>query len=642
MAEETDKKGNGEEFYFPHEQIRQEQDRMLRDVDEALSKKKCMIIHAPTGLGKTTVLGPAIAHAKKNNLTVVFLTARHTQHKIAIETLRKIKEKFKLSITVADIIGKKWMCSIQGARNMQSGDFSEYCKHLCKNSECEYYENTKNKTKTSMEAELTLDEIRKKNTLNAEEVMKICSKERLCSYEISLLLAAEANAIISDYFYIFNPSIRNHFFKKIDKQIENCIIIIDEGHNLAERLRELMSVNISSFSLGAAKHEAIEFGYEQELEYLNHLTKALDEISAGLELGKECLAEKSDFIELVEKNCSEKYGTITTALASCGEEVLKLKQKSRIMSIARFLELWPGSDQGFTRILKNELKQRRGSQKKEKFLSLSYKCLDPAALSQPVISNSYSTIAMSATMLPADMHLSVLGFPSDTFLGMYKSPFLETNRLNLIVPETTTKYTKRNSAEYEKIAKICADITNIVLGNSLLLFPSYYIKNEVGMTFERLSEKTVFYEQSELTKEEKEELLDRFKKYKGMGASLLAVARGSFAEGIDLPGVLKCVIVIGLPLQPPDIETQEMIRHYDKKFGKGMEFGYIFPAMNKVIQGAGRCIRSEKDKGVMIFLDERFLLNCYRKCFPGDWKIVVAKEPVGMVREFFEERHTTA
>jgi len=116
---------------------------------------------------------------------------------------------------------------------------------------------------------------------------------------------------------------------------------------------------------------------------------------------------------------------------------------------------------------------------------------------------------------------------------------------------------------------------------------------------------------------------------------LLAVSSGSFGEGIDMPGILKAVIIVGLPLQKPDLETKELIDYYEEKFGKGIDYGYIFPAITKCLQNAGRCIRSETDKGVIIFLDERFAWENYNRCLPKDMNFKISLMYEDRIREFF-------
>ena len=148
--------------------------------------------------------------------------------------------------------------------------------------------------------------------------------------------------------------------------------------------------------------------------------------------------------------------------------------------------------------------------------------------------------------------------------------------------------------------------------------------------------KSVFYETPNLSKKEKGDLLERFKEYKDYGAVLLSVISGSFGEGIDLPGdLLKGVVIVGLPLEIPDLETKELIDYYQEKYGKGFDYGYIFPAITKCLQNGGRCIRSETDKGVIIFLDERFAWHNYLRCIPLDMGFKISKLYEDRIMKFF-------
>jgi DNA excision repair protein ERCC-2 len=223
----------------------------------------------------------------------------------------------------------------------------------------------------------------------------------------------------------------------------------------------------------------------------------------------------------------------------------------------------------------------------------------------------------------------------------YQNPFPKENRLNIILPETSTKYLVRSTIMYENIAIKSSDITNTIPGNSIIFFPSYYILDQVYEYFKEKTTKTIFTESRDYTKEQRTELIERFKTYKDSGAVLLAVAGGSFSEGVDLPGdLLKGVIVVGLPLAKPDLETQELINFYDKRFSKGWEYGYTIPALIKTLQSAGRCIRSETDRGVIVFLDERYLWPNYKKCFSSDMNIIIDKNPSRLINDFFKNDKT--
>ena len=156
--------------------------------------------------------------------------------------------------------------------------------------------------------------------------------------------------------------------------------------------------------------------------------------------------------------------------------------------------------------------------------------------------------------------------------------------------------------------------------------------------FQTLSEKTVFTEKQGLSKEERDEMLEKFKGYNKTGAVLLGASSGSFGEGIDLPGdFLKGVVVVGLPLSKPDLETEELIKYYDRRFGRGWDYGYVYPAILKAIQNAGRCIRSKEDRGVIVFLDERYAWKRYYECFPKDWNFQTTSMPISLIEMFFNK-----
>jgi DNA excision repair protein ERCC-2 len=239
------------------------------------------------------------------------------------------------------------------------------------------------------------------------------------------------------------------------------------------------------------------------------------------------------------------------------------------------------------------------------------------------------------------MYAEVLGLPKNVTLKEFPSPFPPENKLNLIIAKTSTKYTARSDNQYKDIANILTDIINTTPGNSAIFFPSYYMKEKIDSYLNKV-EKTVFHEIQNMATTEKEEMINRFRSYKKTGAALLAVVAGSFGEGIDLPGdELKTVVIVGLPLGRPDLETEALIQYYDAKFNRGWDYGYVLPAFNKIIQNAGRCIRSETDKGVVIFLDERFTWPRYYRCFPSDWKIKVSVDHYKeKIEKFFSNQDT--
>lgn len=613
---------------FPYSSIRDVQSELIQTIEKVLGEEKDLVVHAPTGLGKTAAaLAPCIRYAMENDKVVFFLTSRHTQHQIAIDTVQDIKKKHGINVITSDVIGKKWMCAQPAVEQLYSGEFAEFCRNLRENDKCEFYTNTKKGTQVQMAAKKVLGDMIRTSPKHTEQLIEEAKEKRLCPYEMAMLLASKAHVVIADYFYIFNESIRNSMLKRMDKDLKDAIVIVDEGHNLPGRIRDLATQRLTSMMLKRGITEAKKLSYHEAVEKLARLQDILLHLSRELRPGQEVLVPKKELVKRAEEISD--YEELVSDLELVAETARETRKQSYVGSIASFLAGWPGRDEGFARIL--SMQESKGNA----LITLSYRCLDPSVISRDVLEQAQSTILMSGTLTPTSMYRDLLGF-EDAEEATFSSPFDNDNRLNLVVPYTSTRYNTRSQEQYKRIASVCAGIVNAVPGNSLLFFPSYKLRDEIREPFSTLSEKTVIMEDKGLTKKDKADMLMRFKSYSKTGAAMLAVASGSFGEGIDLPGdLLKAVIVVGLPLQHPDLETKSLIQYFDSKFGKGWDYGYVFPAFNRVLQSAGRCIRSETDRGVIVFLDERYIYPNYKRCFPEDWDMAVSRDFVGEVKEFF-------
>ncbi len=607
---------------FPYEKIRPEQDILLNEIVSALKNKKNLIIHAPTGLGKTVAaLAPCLEFALEKKLDIFFLTSRHTQHAIAVETLKKIQEKHKIKFNITDLVGKKNMCLQDGVFELRPGEFHDYCRKLREENKCEFYANTRKNSKNTDEADKVVSEIKALGPVHTETINEKCRECDLCPYEIATSLAKESNVVICDYSYIFNQKISSALFNKIQKVLNNCIVVIDEAHNLPKRIADSATERLSMFILRRAILECNKYGYTDTAVKLTSLMDSLNSFASDAK--NEKLVKKQEFIDLV--NEIDDYERLINEFEGIGDDIREKQKQSFTGSVAEFLESWKGEDTGFVRTLKV----------KEKNITLNYKCLDASLITKNIITETYCTIAMSGTLTPTYMYKDLLGF-DNVVEKVFSSPFPHENKLSLIVPHTTTKYTERSDAQFKRISEAVSSITNTVPGNSLVLFPSYAIRDNVFRYFTENCDKTAFLETPDMSKKEKIEMLEKFKSYSASGAVLLGASSGNFSEGIDLMGdLLKCVVIVGLPLTTPDLETQEAIKYFDKKFGKGWDYGYIFPAFNKVLQGAGRCIRSETDRGVIIYLDERYAWPNYIRCFPEDLNLKIKKDYIEEIKEFF-------
>ncbi|MBN2052968.1 ATP-dependent DNA helicase [Candidatus Woesearchaeota archaeon] len=617
------------EVLFPHDEVRPIQADLIRSINKAVTTQQNLIAHAPTGLGKTAAaLGPALKEAIKKDLTVFFLTSRHTQHKLAMETINQIREKYKLKITAADIIGKKWLCLQPDIDKLYPREFAEYCKNMKEDGLCDLYNKTRDKNEASKQALELVRQLKHENKTDSENIIERSKLLGLCPYEIALLIAKEARIIVGDYYYLFNPHIRETFLSRTGKELNKIIMILDEGHNLPERVKDLASHKISTNTIRRAWDEAKRYNKEEITEILEILEKKLWELAEKTE--DETYVEKNQLIYEI-KNMTD-YEELISEMERTAEKIREEQKQSYLGGIAAFLEAWAGDDRGFARIL-----GRSTGMKGEQIITIQYRCLDPSLVTKDVIRSAYSTILMSGTLSPTSMYKEILGFDSAEEAS-YKSPFPENNKLNIIIPKTSTKYETRSEEQYMEIAEILSRAVNKIPGNTAIFFPSYELRDEVNKHFTKLTDKIIFTEKQKLTKKEKLDFLEAFKSYKNVGAILLGVIGGNFGEGIDLPGdFLKAVIIVGLPLQRPDLETEALIKYYDEKFKKGWDYGYLFPAFNKALQSAGRCIRSETDKGVIIFLDERYTWKNYNRCFPPSWDIKATLLYESMIEKFFGE-----
>jgi DNA excision repair protein ERCC-2 len=463
--------------------------------------------------------------------------------------------------------------------------------------------------------------------MKVEELKLFLEESKMCSYEIAMNLAKDTNVIIGDYNYAFHPFVQSTILNKIQKELEDLIIIIDEAHNLPTRITDMLSHSLNSNMIKNALIEAKKFRYDGLLIWLQEIMRILTHLGDFSKTDeKEHKIEKIEFIQRV-KNFTD-YDNLIEEIQLAADEIRKKQQRSYLSGIASFLQAWKGEDEGYVRSI-TEKRSKIGP-----IISLNYDCLDPRVITKDIFSRIHAGVLMSGTLQPLFMYKDVLGIESEkSKLGEYPSPFPPENKITLIVPETTTKYTLRNPVMYQQIAKKCSEFAKLIPGNIAFFFPSYDIRDQICPYID--SPKQRFWEKADMTKEDKETLLTQFKDAKQTGGLLLGVSGANFAEGIDFPGdLLQGVIIIGLPLAKPDLKTRELIHYYDSKFAKGWDYGYTFPALNKCFQSAGRCIRSETDRGAIIYLDERFAWQSYFNCFPKEG-LRVSKDYIRLLNEFF-------
>ncbi|MDY6776663.1 MAG: ATP-dependent DNA helicase, partial [Candidatus Nanohaloarchaea archaeon] len=597
---------------FPHERVREHQDRLLEDVKETVEEGGSLVAHAPTGLGKTAaVVPPSLSHALENGRTVFFLTPRHSQHRIAVETLKTIKQKHGKEFTGVDLIGKKWFCNQDGVEDLSGRDFRNFCKTLREEERCQYYNRTydKDTLEPTDQAREKVSEL-KGEAIHAENVQD--EVRELCPYYVQMMMAAEAEVMIADYFHLFHEGVRKSLFSRMGRSLEDAIVIVDEAHNLPSRVRSLKSSRLSMPQIDRALKEVKKFGFYDAEENLERLQRELERLGKK-ELGseREVHVEKDELRDRVENFAD--YEELIVDLESVADEVREERDKSYCGGISEFLEDWNGPSNGYARILR-----RKTSRSGNRYLQLEYSCLDPQVTSKEVLNDSHASILMSGTLTPVDMYTDLLGLVKDrTRENTYESPFPDENKRNLVVDKVTTKYKERGESEFQKIAWYISKSAEHVPGNVGVFFPSYDLRDDIAEHLDM--DRETFREERDMNKQDKQEMLAELVDVKEEGGAMLGVIGGSFGEGVDYPGkLMNAVFVVGLPLERPDLETKALIDFYDYRFDRGWDYGYAYPAMNRAMQAAGRAIRSKDDEGVVVYMDERYTWGNYRKVFPPE------------------------
>ncbi len=622
--------------FFPFSMVRPGQKEMVEAVEETCKAGGVLLVHAPTGIGKTAgALAPALEYAVEHDKVVVFLTPRHTQHKVAIDTVRRINNRAGVHLKVVDIIGKKWLCKMEGIDTLSSSEFNEYCRALKKNESCPYYNSTwDGKGGLSKKAESILKSV-KRDVLYAEDVHAIC--DDLCPYEIIMQATRDANLLIGDYYHIFHESVRKSFLGRANKKLEDTIVVVDEAHNLPSRIRELMSTSTSILAIKKAEREAEAFGYDDLAEMLGLIRKKVAERlkdkfkSDGI---TQAYIGRSMLIDAVEESGTG-MDEMLDYMEEVADEVREEKKRSYIGGFASFLRRWMEEKTIYCRIAERT-KTKKGN---VNYRLLLY-CMDPSPLASEVFKEAHATILMSGTLLPLDMYADVLGVSESKARKLkLKSHFPRNNRLEIVVDDVTTQYSKRDEKNFEKIARYLVSIINMSPDNVCVFFPSYELRDIMAEMITISVQKEVLMETQGMSKSKKAELFSRFvRAVEHEGACLLGVIGGSFDQGVDFPNnIVKCVVIVGLPLEKPDLLTEAMINYYEAKFGRGWDYAYIYPAIVKAQQAAGRAIRSERDRAVIVYMDRRYLWASYRKCFPSETRFVVSRTPAELIKRFFNQ-----
>lgn len=666
--------------FFPFAAIREGQREFMADVSEVIESEKILFAHAPTGIGKTVAaLVPAVQHALANEKTIFFLTSKRSQHKIAIDTLRLIQQRAGLKLVAVDITSKQSMCPRATSLYQEYyALFHEFCKSEQKRKRCRYF------LKSDEDALRRIrDEI-----LHVEELCEWCTARGVCPYRAALEVAGRADIVICDYNYLFEPGIAETVLEKLDVGLEDLILIIDEAHNLPDRIRGNLSSTLRLSTITSAARALKQLdreAYSNLMELEKLFTKLI--LKANALKATEIAVDRTLLLDELERALQRRiepvsYDEFVNALLSLAEtlagsdeqeeavstdehELLRTLRKGRTSAARPRPQPRTVGSSGYRR--ESEAAQRHllnvaeflaGWSTREKCVrifslaerenpALYFKLLDPSTISAPILAQAHATILMSGTLCPAEMYADVLGATparlkgKELVLREYRSPFPEQNRKIVVTPELTTKYTERGEAMYRKLAVKISEVARAVEGGMAVFFPSYGLLNVIAAYLPPDVRGRAMVERREMGKEEKTQLYQLLRQ--SAQGILLAVQGGSLSEGMDYEAnILKAIIVVGLPLSPPTLEVRTIEEYYTQKYGakKGRLYGYLYPAITKVLQAAGRGIRSEQDRCIIVLMDYRFAQQPYKNCLPSDFTVTLTDKAEVLCQHFFRDRRT--
>jgi len=614
--------------FFPYDHIRGGQREFMQDIRTAVADRKVLLAQAPTGIGKTVAtLSVMLEDALAGEKVIFFVTSKQSQHTIVIDTLRTIEQDSGRRIKAVDIISRQSMCP-DADRSQPAYAFREMCKARTKSRSCPYEQ---------LPAGEAMGMIFRK-IMHVHELQRACVRAGFCPHKAAQEAMAGANVVICDYNYIFD-GIAEPILAEAGKGLSDVLLVVDESHNLPDRIRSNLSLKKTSYELEQAM---LEIGGKSArgVRYTKALRRWLDERASKLLAGGEEYVEKTALTDVLDRTFSEVLGQkddldqYISWLREIGEGILKSgAERSFSLELGDFLETW-SSSAGVARIF---------SKNEDDSWALRIAYLEAETAAGPVFANVGSAVLMSGTLCPPGMYADILGVPPERRLErIYESPFPKENRLVLGLRGLTTQYTRRDGAMYGRYAAAIMGLSQAVNGNVAAFFTSYKFLEDVASRMEAgIRGKDIVVESRSMGKRDRAEIVDGLHE-RGRGQLLLAVQGGGLSEGIDYEGnILSVIAVAGMPLAPPNLEVKALMGHFVSRFGEGSGnlYGYVAPAMNKVVQSAGRLIRSEKDRGVIVLLDERFSEARYNSFLPPEMRpemVGDVERLVGKVREFFK------
>jgi DNA excision repair protein ERCC-2 len=599
-------------FAFPFTAPRPGQIELMATIGEGLAWGKPMLVQAPTGLGKTVgVLFPVLREALGRGQRTVYVTPKNSQHAVAEDAVGRFQEA-GARLKALSITAKGKIC------------FKN--EPLCTPDYCEYSRDYYGKVAShDLRAILA-----KKRRLKARTFRDLGEAYEVCPFELQFEAAEEADIVICDYNYVFAPRSASGRLTGVGiDQTGKPSLVIDEAHNLPGRAMDYHSPLLSCLALARMRDEARTLPplFRREAEDL--LDGCIRVVAACGEAG----GGRPVRIDPPVERFMEQDARLRAFLSRYLDSDVEIGREDVVLRLSF-------SWSEFTAALEYAADPAR----EEFFITyhphptggtVKITCCDASAMVTESYADFGQVVGFSATLKPSDYYARLSGLdPDQVRTAEFASPFPRERRKLLIIPQVSTKYGQRER-NYAKIADAVARMAALRRGNYLAFLPSFDFLERVMELFEPPEGFAVLRQERGMETARVEALLDRLR---GQEAPTIvfAVQGGSFAEGVDYAGEMVIgAFVIGPPLPTYDLERELMREYYQRRFGTGFEYAYTIPAMARAIQAAGRVIRSETDRGLVVLMDARFTEPDYSRSMPADWFRDDVRELVsdGILRE---------
>jgi len=608
-------------FPFPY---REGQKELVTYVYQTIYHKRKLFLEAPTGVGKTisTIFPTVKSMGEGMTEKIFYLTAKTITRTVAQECF-DLLQKNGLHLKMIILTAKDKICPTK-----QEGFLEEHVLTAeCNPDACPYADGHFDRIN-----EAVYDLLMHEDHFTREKIMEYAVRHQVCPFEFSLDMSLFSDAVICDYNYVFDPRVYLKRFFADGTGKRNYVFLIDETHNLLDRGREMYSAALFKDSFLCTKR-LLKEASPKVTKYLDKCNKEL------LAMKRQCenYRREEDIDGFVMAlNCL--YGAIDDFLDEHDTFPDKKELLEFYFEVAHFLKMYEIMDDNY--VVYSQLMDNGD-------FMLKLFCVDPSKNLSQCMQKGRSTILFSATMLPIQYYKKLLGGEPTDYEVYANSTFDERKKALLIANDVTSKYTRRSTEEFERIACYIYEVVRQRYGNYMVFLPSHLFLEQVYDCFmqgyydaERME---CIVQEDYMSEAKREEFLLHFQENVADESILIGfcVMGGIFSEGIDLKrDSLIGAVIVGTGIPQVGCERQLLKEYFDARGENGFDYAYRFPGMNKVLQSAGRVIRTAEDIGVVALLDERFLEPQYRRMFPREWsryEVVNVSQISGKIERFWNE-----